>query len=95
MHPVIGYELATARIADFRRQAQHDARARAAAHGPASTPQPGRHRTAVSLRRIGRPRRFWQQPWALLHAQAMLDGPATLPHQRHEPLQAAGLSEHQ
>ena len=31
MHPAISYELATARIADLRRQAQHDALAAAAA----------------------------------------------------------------
>jgi hypothetical protein len=78
MHPVISYELATARIADLHRQAQRDAR-------------PGRRRIAVSFRRVGRQRRFGQQLWALLHAQALLDS-ATLPHQRHLPAQAAGLS---
>ena len=92
MHPVISYELATARIADLRRQAQRDARARATVHVPTRAPRPGRRRIAVSFRRVGRQRRFGQQLWALLHAQAPLDDPVTLPHQRHLPAQAAGLS---
>jgi hypothetical protein len=91
MHPVISYELATARLADLLRQAQHDARARVAVHVPSRVPRPGRRRIAVSFR-VGRQRRFGQQLRALLHAQALLDDPATLPHQRHLPAQAAGLS---
>jgi len=85
MHPLIGYEVATARIADLRRQAHHDALARAAAHAPSRAPLPGRHPIAVSRRRVGRPRRFGMQLWRLLHAQALLDGPATVPHRRHRP----------
>jgi len=38
MHPLIGYEVATARIADLRRQAHHDALARAAANVPSRAP---------------------------------------------------------
>jgi len=34
------------------------------------------------LRRTDRKSRFAEQLWALLHAQALLDGPATHPHQR-------------
>jgi hypothetical protein len=74
MHPAISYELATARIADLRRQAQREALARAATHVPSATLQPGRNRIAVSLRRAGRQRRFGKQLWTLLHAQALLDG---------------------
>lgn len=85
MHPVISRELTTARLADLRRQAQRDALARAAAHAPSRPAQPGKHQRAVSLRRLGRQRRFRQQLWALLHAQALLEGPATLPHRRHLP----------
>ena len=85
MHPLIDYEVATARIADLRRQAHHDALARAAAHPPSRAPLPGRHPIAVSRRRVGRPRRFGMQLWTLLHAQALLDGPATVPHRRHPP----------
>ena len=83
MHPLIGYEVATARIADLRRQAHHDALARAAANVPSRAPLPGRYPIAVSRRRVGRPRRFGMQLWTLLHAQALLDGPATVPHRRH------------
>jgi hypothetical protein len=85
MHPLIGYEVVTARIADLRRQAHHDALARAAAHVPSGAPLPGRHPIAVSRRRVGRPRRFGMQLWTLLHAQALLDRPATVPHRRHRP----------
>jgi hypothetical protein len=74
MHPTIGYELATARIADLHRQAQPEALARAAMHVRPATPRPGRNRIAVSLRRAGRQRRFGAQLWTLLHAQALLDG---------------------
>jgi hypothetical protein len=95
MHPLISREVATARIAGLRRQAQRNARARAAAHVPSSAPRPRKSRIRVSLRRIGRQRRFGQQLWTLLHAQALLDGPATLPHQRHLPAHAAGLSDRQ
>jgi hypothetical protein len=34
------------------------------------------------LRRTGRKSRLAEQLWALLHAQAVLDGSATYPHQR-------------
>jgi hypothetical protein len=76
MHPAISYELATARIADLRRQSQHDALAGAAAPVPSSASQPARNRIPVRLRRAGRPRRFGQQVWTLLRAQVLLDGPA-------------------
>ena len=78
MRPDISYELATARIADLHRQTQRDALARAATRVPSSAPQHDRNRTLVSLRRAGRPRRFGQQLWTLLHAQALLDGPAAV-----------------
>jgi hypothetical protein len=77
MHPAISYGLATARIVDLRRGAQRDALARAATHEPSSAPQPGRNRIPVSLRRVGRRRRFGVQLWTLLHAQALFHGPAT------------------
>ena len=93
MHPTITYELALARTADLRRQAQRDAQARTAAHMPSRAPRPGRHRLAVSLRCACRQRRLGRQLWTLLHAQALLDGPATVPHQRHLLAQAANLSD--
>jgi hypothetical protein len=65
MHPAISYELATARIADLRRQAQRDALTCAATPVPSSAPQPGRNRTPVGLRGAGRPRHFGQQLWTL------------------------------
>jgi hypothetical protein len=34
------------------------------------------------LRRTGGKHRFTEQVWALLHAQGLLDGPPTHPHQR-------------
>ena len=40
MHPAISCELATAQIADLRRQAQRDALARATTRAPSSAPQP-------------------------------------------------------
>jgi hypothetical protein len=49
MHPAISYELAQARIADLRRQAQREGLARAARHVPSSAPQPNRKRIPVSL----------------------------------------------
>ena len=91
MHPDIVYQLADARTTDLRRQAQRDALARAAAHGPSHAPRPGRHPIAVSLRRAVRSRRFGQQLWTLLHARALLDGPATVPQQRH-PARTTRLS---
>ena len=94
MHPAISNELATARIADLR-QAQGDTVGRAAAQLPSNAPQPGRHRIPVSLRRVGRQRRFGAQLWTLLHAQDLLGGPATHPHQRYLHAQAARLSERQ
>jgi len=95
MHPVISHQLAAARIADLRRQAQGAALARAAAHLPSRAPQPGGHGIAVSLRRRRGRRRFGQQLSTLLHAQVLLDGPATRPPQRHLPAQPAGLSDRQ
>ena len=76
MHPAISYELATARIADLRRQAHRGALAGPAAPVPSSAPQPARNRIPVGLRRAGHPRRFGQQLRTLLHAQVLLDGPA-------------------
>jgi hypothetical protein len=76
MHPAISSDLATARIADLRRQAQRDALARATPRVPSSAPQPEENRTPVSLRRAARQRRFGQRLWTLLHAQVLLDGPA-------------------
>jgi len=61
MHPTISFELAQARIADLRRQAQRDALARAATHLSPSTPQPNRNRIPVSLRSwFGNRRRAYQ-----------------------------------
>ena len=61
MHPSISYKLATARIADLRRQAQRDALAQAAAHVPPSAPQPDRNRNLASLRlRRGHRRRVYR-----------------------------------
>jgi hypothetical protein len=82
MPSAINHQLATTRTADPRRQAAHDAPARASAPVPPSTPQPGRDRLAARLRRIGRQRRFGERLWTLLHAQALLDGSAAHPHRR-------------
>ena len=82
MHPAISYELATARNADLRSQAQRAAQARAAAHLSSSGPSSGRNRIPASLRRMGRPRRLGTRLWALLHAQVLLDGSAARPQQR-------------
>jgi hypothetical protein len=49
MHPAISYELATARIADLRRQSQHEALAGAAAPVPSSASQPARNRIPVTV----------------------------------------------
>jgi hypothetical protein len=76
MHPAISYELATARIADLRRQAQRDALAGTAAPVPSSASQPARNRIPVGLHHAGHPRRFGQQLWTLLRGQVLLDGPA-------------------
>jgi hypothetical protein len=92
MRPTANYELSTA---DLRCQTQRDALARDAAHVPSGTPQRGRNRILVSLRRAGRQRRLGRQLWVLLHAQALLDGPAAFPHQRHLHAQAACLSDRQ
>ena len=78
MRPDTSYELATTRIADLRRQAQRDSLARAATHVPSSTPQPHSNRIPVSIRRIGRQRRFATQLRTLLHAHALLNGPPPL-----------------
>ena len=82
MHSAINHQLATTRIADPHRQAGHDALARASAPVPPSIPQPGRDWLAARLRRIGRQRRLGERLWALLHAQALLDGSAAHPHRR-------------
>ena len=74
MHPSISYQLATARIADLRRQAQSDALVRATTRMPPSAPQPDRSRIPVNLRRAARQRRFGRQLRTLLHAQLLLDG---------------------
>lgn len=50
MHPAISYELAKARIADLRRQAQRDALARAATRLSWSAPRSHRNQIPVSLR---------------------------------------------
>ena len=61
MHPAISYELAQARIADLRRQAQREALARAAPHVPPSARRPNRKRIPVSLPFWpGNRRREWQ-----------------------------------
>lgn len=61
MHPTISFELAQARIADLRRQAQRDALARAATHLSSSTPQSNKNRIPVSLRSwFGNRRRAYQ-----------------------------------
>jgi hypothetical protein len=72
MHPTISYELAKARNADLRSQAQRGALARAAAHLSSSGPPPGRNQIPASLRRMGRPRRLGTRLWALLHAQVWI-----------------------
>jgi hypothetical protein len=95
MHPTISYELATARNADLRSQAQRAARARAAAHVSSSGPPPGRNPIPASPRRTGRPRQFRTRLWALLHAQVLLDGPAARPQQRQLHAQAARLGDGQ
>jgi hypothetical protein len=50
MHPAISYELATARIADMRHQAQRDALARAVTHLSWSAPQSRRNQIPDRLR---------------------------------------------
>jgi hypothetical protein len=61
MHPAISYELATARIADLRRQARRDALARAATQVPPGAPQQDNNRILVSLHlRPGSRRRAYQ-----------------------------------
>jgi hypothetical protein len=49
MHPGISYELAQARIADLRRQAQREGLARAAVDPQSRTPRPNRKWLPVSL----------------------------------------------
>jgi hypothetical protein len=49
MHPTITHDLAQARIADLRRQAQRHELARAAAHAPSGARQPNRTRIRLSL----------------------------------------------
>jgi hypothetical protein len=61
MHPTIGYELAKARIADMRRQAQREGPARAASLLSPSAPQPNWNRIPVTLRSwFGNQRRAYQ-----------------------------------
>ena len=49
-HSAISYELSQARSADWRRQAEREALARAAAHPQSRAPRPNRTRRPVSLR---------------------------------------------
>lgn len=72
MHPVISYDLATARIADLRRQARRDVLARAAAGVPSRAQRPDGNRILVSPRRPAWQRRFGKQLWTLLRAQILL-----------------------
>jgi hypothetical protein len=61
MHPGISYELAQARIADLRRQAQREGLARAAAHSSPSAPQPNGNTIPDSVRSwFGNRRRAYQ-----------------------------------
>jgi len=76
MHPLISHELATARIADLRRQARRDVLARAASGVPSMTQRADRNRILVSPRRPVWQRRFGKQLWTLLHAQVLLGDPA-------------------
>jgi len=94
MHPAISYELATARIAGLRRQAQRDAVSHAT-RVLSSTPLPGRNQISASRRRIGRPRRLGTRLWALLHAQVLLEGSDAHPQQRYLHAQAARLGDDQ
>jgi hypothetical protein len=55
MHPAISYEMATARIADLRHQAQRDALARAVTHLSWSAPQPRRNPDSGQAPRLARP----------------------------------------
>ena len=48
-HSAISYELSQARIADWRRQAQRDGRARAAAHPQSRASRPNRKWLPVGL----------------------------------------------
>ena len=48
-HPDISYQLSQARIADRRRQAQHEGLARAAAHPQSRAPRPTRKWLPVRL----------------------------------------------
>jgi hypothetical protein len=50
MHPTIGYELAQARIADLRRDAQRESLARAATGSPSSPSPSSKRRIRVSVR---------------------------------------------
>jgi hypothetical protein len=94
MYPALSYELATARIAGLRRQAQRDG-ASYAARVLSSTPPSGRNEISASPRRIGRPRRLGTRLWALLHAQVLLEGSDAHPQQRYLHAQAARLSDDQ
>jgi hypothetical protein len=48
-HPAISQELAKARIADWRRQAEREARARAVAPVPSNSPRAARKRIPVGF----------------------------------------------
>ena len=81
MHHTISYDLAQARIADLRQQAQRDALARAA-RGPGRRFRPGLRRRALRRTRAvpGTPRPF-SPPW---HATYPLAEPARVPGRRHQ-----------
>lgn len=71
MQPSISTEQNQDWLADLRRQAQQEGRSTATAHPPSARPQPASRRLPVIASRIG------QQLWALLHAPALLAGPAS------------------
>jgi len=70
MQPSISSDQTPAWVADLRRQAQQEGLSTAAAYPPAERPEPRSHRLQARLNRISR------QLWTLLHAQALLAGPA-------------------
>jgi hypothetical protein len=70
MQPSISSDQTPAWIADLRRQAQQEGLSTAAAYPPPGQPEPRSHRLRASLNRVSR------QLWTLLHAQALLAGPA-------------------
>lgn len=70
MQPSISSDQNQAWVADLRRQAQQEGLSSAAAYPPPGRPEPHSRRLQASLDRISR------QLWTLLHAQALLAGPA-------------------